>query len=206
MNKLTNIFIGVFGCFLFAWAGLIFIPSLQLGHLEPVTIEDTGEQVPKASSGLVDRGRQVYAANGCVYCHSQQVRPENKGSDLARGWGARRTVARDYINEKPPFLGSMRTGPDLSNIGRRQPSAEWHHRHHYAPRWVSPGSIMPAYAYLYKTQKIIGGGSVDALKLEAPYEPEEGFEVVPTEDAKALVAYLQSLDRSYPLKEAPEKQ
>ncbi len=65
------------------------------------------------------RGAQVYAANGCVYCHSQQVRPDYGGSDLERKWGERRSAPRDYIFEPIVFLGRMRTGPDLANVGHR---------------------------------------------------------------------------------------
>jgi cytochrome c oxidase cbb3-type subunit 2 len=206
VNKLTTLFAGIFGCFAFAWVGLVFIPNEQFGHLEPVVLEDTGDSVPKADSGLVTRGRQVYAAYGCVYCHTQQIRPVDVEDGHNRGWGARRTVARDYINERPPFLGTMRTGPDLTNIGHRQPSDEWHHKHLYMPWAVTPGSIMPSFSFLYETRKITGQPSPDAVKLDPPYAAAPGYEIVPTADAKALVAYLKSLDRTYPLTEAPEKQ
>lgn len=207
MNKLLTLFLGIFACFAFAWIGLVLIPNIQFGNLAPVTLEETGESVPKADSGLVARGRQVYAANGCVYCHTQQIRPVDVEENSNRGWGSRRTVARDYINERPPFLGSSRTGPDLANIGRRQPSAEWHHKNLYAPRDMNKSSIMPAFKFLYEKRKIGAAPSADALKLDdLPHaKPEAGYEIVPTADAKALVAYLKSLDRSYPLTEAPEK-
>jgi cytochrome c oxidase cbb3-type subunit 2 len=97
----------------------------------------------------------------------------------------------------------MRTGPDLSNIGRRQSSADWHHRHLYNPQAVSPGSVMAPFRFLYRLQKIAGERSAEALKLEGAEMPPPGWEVVPTPDAKALVAYLLSLDRSYALPEAP---
>src|SRR5437870_13506645 len=70
------------------------------------------------------RGARVYAANGCVYCHSQQVRPEYGGSDIERKWGDRRSAPRDYIFEPIVFLGKKRTGPDLANAGHRPPVQE----------------------------------------------------------------------------------
>jgi cytochrome c oxidase cbb3-type subunit 2 len=139
-----------------------------------------------------------------VYCHSQQVRQVGYGSDLERGWGARPTVARDYMRENPAFLGTMRTGPDLTNIGARQPSAMWHHQHLYQPGTVSPGSIMPSYRYLYRLQKIEGQRSANAIDLLPPDTAPDGYEIVPTYEAEALVAYLLSLNRNYPLPEAPE--
>lgn len=203
MNRMRNLFIGFFATFISSWLGLVLAPHLQFGGLKEHLDPDENQYFPPGRSGLAERGARVYAANGCVYCHTQQIRPAHQGSDLARGWGARRTVARDYIHDRPHFLGTMRTGPDLANIGHRQNSEEWHHKHLYAPHSTSRGSIMPPFRYLYKKQRIVGAPSPDALKLDGPDAPEPGFEIVPTEDAKALVAYLISLNRMYPLPEAP---
>lgn len=203
MNRGATLFLGIFLTFAFAWAGLVLAPYLQFGRLPSIVSEDSGQTLPPPLSGLAQRGHQVYAEMGCIYCHSQQVRGETQGSDLARGWGVRRTVARDYIGDRPHFLGTMRTGPDLSNIGRRQSSADWHHRHLYNPQAVSPGSVMAPFRFLYRLQKIAGERSAEALKIEGAETPPPGWEVVPTPDAKALVAYLLSLDRSYALPEAP---
>lgn len=200
MNRMLSLFIGIFATFAFAWVGLIVIPYFQLGHLQPFETED-GDVFPPPLSGLAQYGRKVYAANGCVYCHSQQIR--GGSSDIARGWGVRRTVARDYMNDRPVLLGSMRIGPDLTNIGKRQPSAEWHHLHLYQPQVVSPGSTMPPFRFLYKKQKIVGEPSSSALKLKGSDAPEAGYEIIPTREAKALVAYLLSLDRTYSLPEDP---
>jgi len=162
--------------------------------------EITGETFPPSMSGIAAEGQRVYGANGCVYCHSQQVRPKGYGSDIERGWGSRRTVSRDYINDEVVLLGNMRTSQDLANIGVRQPSAEWHYLHLYDPQSMVPGSLMPPSRFLFKKQKIKEGPSEDAIPVEGI---KEGYEVVPTEDAKHLVAYLLSLNESYSLPEAP---
>jgi cytochrome c oxidase cbb3-type subunit 2 len=60
---------------------------------------------------------------------------------------------------------------------------------------------MPAYRFLYEKRRISGEPSADALKLTDRDTPPEGWEIVPTYEAKALVAYLMSLDQSHPLKE-----
>src|SRR5438874_894866 len=73
---------------------------------------------------MAERGRKIYAANGCVYCHSQQVRADYAASDIERKWGTRRSAPRDYIFERPAMLGKLRMGPDLSNIGKRAPAEE----------------------------------------------------------------------------------
>ncbi len=204
MNNLTKIFLGIFLTFASSWVGLVALPYLNLGFLQPQVDEELGEVLPPPRPGLAAEGAKVYAAEGCVYCHSQQVRPEWAGSDIARGWGLRRTVPRDYIHDKPVYLGTMRTGPDLSNIGARQPSKDWHYKHLYAPRVMAGElSIMPAYRYLFKLQKMDGQQSAEALLFDTGVEVPEGYEIVPTERARALVEYLVSLNRNYSLDEAP---
>ncbi len=301
MKGVTGLFLGIFGTFAFSWAGLTLIPNWQIGHLDPQMDEEMTDIYPMPKSGMAERGMKVYAANGCVYCHSQQVRADYAASDLDRKWGTRRSAPRDYLFERPVMLGKMRMGPDLSNIGKRAPaeaespaplaspaanapgataatspatspaaspaassnasaapsanpsaspavaasspapaspapnasapppatspaapatttaetnatvngvppqySAAWHHQHLYNPRSVLAGSVsnMPAYKFLYEKRQITGERSVDALKLAGNDAPEEGWEIVPSYDAKCLVAYLMSLDQSHELKEA----
>ena len=206
MNRLPLLFIGIFATFASAWIGLVAYPYIALGNLQPLVDKDLGDIFPPPLSGQAIAGQRVYASAGCIYCHTQQVRqPYVTTSDIERGWGSRPTVARDFIREQPVFLGTMRTGPDLANVGKRWPDPMWHHRHLYEPEEVSPGSIMPAYRYLYRMQKIVGQPSAGAIEgLQGPHAPPPGWEVVPTEEARALVAYLLSLNRDYPLPEAPE--
>ena len=142
------------------------------------------------------RGRASYIANGCVYCHSQQPRSESFAPDAKRGWG-RASVPGDYYYDKPHLLGSMRTGPDLLNIGVRQPSKDWHLGHLYQPRAYVPGSIMPSYPYLFDIKDKVEPGE-DAIKLPPGYTPP-GKVVVPTPEVLDLVRYLQALKRDYPI-------
>ena len=191
-----------------SWFMMTLLPQIQLGGLQPAVNEEEGDIYPIPIGGIADQGRAVYAANGCFYCHTQQVKDGHAGTDLDRKWGLRRSVARDYIYDKPVMLGAMRIGPDLANVGiRRQEGAfeyspEWHYLHLYNPRTVRPGSIMPSFRYLFVQRKIVGQRSLDALDLKGPDAPPEGDEVVPNADARALVGYLQSLNRSNPLPEA----
>jgi cytochrome c oxidase cbb3-type subunit 2 len=315
MKGLQPIFLGIFGIFAFSWLGLTVVPNLQIGSLNPQSDEEGTDIYPMPPSGMALRGARVYAANGCAYCHTQQVRPEYGGADLERKWGERRSAPRDYIFEPVVMLGKMRTGPDLANVGHRpalqekeaagapsptagastetsptagvppttaeaspaaaaaspaaapaspagtpalaattapaiaspapevapgapatlppagngpaasiptsastmvadvtgltatgQPlpySAAWHHRHLYNPRSISEDSNMPAYRFLYEKRRIGGKVSPEALNFAAGKEElETGWEIVPSYDAKCLVAYLMSRNQSHPLKEA----
>jgi cytochrome c oxidase cbb3-type subunit 2 len=100
------------------------------------------------------------------------------------------------------MLGTMRTGPDLTNIGVRQPSEDWHLLHLYNPRITSTNSIMPPYAFLFEKRPIGREPAADALKLDGQFAPAAGYQIVPGAEAKALVAYLLSLKAAAPLPEA----
>lgn len=121
MKGLAPLFLGIFGTLAFSWMGLTVIPNWQIGHLNPQSDEEGTDTYPMPQSGMVERGAHVYAANGCIYCHSQQVRADYSADDIERKWGDRRSAPRDYIFERPVFLGKMRMGQDLANIGARAP-------------------------------------------------------------------------------------
>ena len=332
MKGLAPLFLGIFGTFAFSWVGLTVIPNWQIGHLNPQSDEEGTDTYPMPQSGMFARGARVYAANGCAYCHSQQVRADYSAADIERKWGDRRSAPRDYIFERPVFLGKMRMGQDLANIGARAPaeqespppagaaapaaspapsaapsgaspapagaaspspvlptskptgspspassptaapaaagaspapnasltpkptgspppagspatspsvprpnespaspsapvaaggspaaasapwpevtageppmySAAWHHVHLYSPRSINVDSVMPSYRFLYEARRISDAPSAEALHLTGSDAPREGWEIVPTFDAKCLVAYLMSLNQSHPLKE-----
>src|SRR6476646_4993208 len=124
MKGLAPLFLGIFGTFAFSWIGLTLIPTWQIGHLNPESDEEGTDIYPRPQSGLFTRGERVYAANGCIYCHSQQVRADYSADDIERKWGDRRSAPRDYIFERPVFLGKMRMGQDLTHIGARAPAPE----------------------------------------------------------------------------------
>jgi cytochrome c oxidase cbb3-type subunit 2 len=188
MNKYRVIFLGALATVLFAFSVLVFVPHLQLRTVEP----------PPGLRAYADSelaGRRVYVSLGCLYCHSQQVRSATFGSDSARGWG-RASYPEDYAYDYPHLLGTMRTGPDLMNIGSRQPSRAWHYAHLYAPRSVTPGSVMAAFPFLFvvKDQAEMGDEIVD---LPAGVGPP-GKVVVAGPEARALVTYLLGMKHDYP--------
>ena len=209
MKQPPPIFNGILAVFAISFAVLAMAPAIQLGSLQPTVDEDTGDIYPIDVSGVQAQGRAVYVSQGCVACHTEQVRGPSEGADIQRGWGVRRTVARDYIYEKPVLLGSMRFGPDLANIGSRKDpdnadkyTVAWHYMHLYNPQATSPGSIMPSYKFLFEDKKIVGQEDAEALKLTGNMAPAPGHEIVPSTEARDLVAYLTTLDHSHPLKEA----
>ncbi len=208
MSRSSYLFAGIFGSFAISCFALVLVPQVQIGNLQPQVDEEAGDIYPVNNPR---KGREVYASEGCYYCHSQQIRDPQNGLDIERGWGPRRTVARDYLYDRTAYLGSMRLGPDLTNVGTkewrnedkddpRKPlhrDATWQYLHLYQPTSIVRESNMPPYRYLFETRKITGQRSVEALNVPT----KDGYEVVPRPEAKHLVAYLLSLDSTHPVKE-----
>lgn len=189
MNRLVPIFIGALAILAFATFMLVIAPGAQIREQEPAR-----GLVPYTVQQLA--GRAQYVGLGCVYCHSQQPRsPGQTLADMARGWGRAPTSA-DYAYDRPHQLGTMRTGPDLLNVGARLPSRDWHLTHLYQPRAIFDWSIMPAYPFLFEEKERAQAGDV-VVRLDPAFRPQ-GKVVVARQEALDLVAYLQSLNRTYP--------
>jgi len=269
-----------------SWLGFVVAPIMQLGTAKQVTVLNSSDTYPLQRTGNATRGLQVYRANGCAACHTEQVRQDNVicnvfvtslgknsnavwkitsdifsknqklagqsalrklvfdlsrqmdefgshvwevskndadadadkitaaggkveihivpiGADISRGWGIRQSVAADYLYDYPVQLGSLRAGPDLSNIGARDPDLNWQLVHLYAPQALVKGSAMPPFRFLFEVRKIGDAPSSDALQFPKDFAPPAGCEVVPKPEAKQLASYLLSLRQDAPLYEAP---
>lgn len=189
MYSVRLLYIGALITFGVAFVALIVIPFMQLRPIPP-------ESNLKPYTEQELRGRAEYISQGCVYCHTQQVRDPSIGADAAWGWG-RPSVPGDYAYDYPHLLGTMRTGPDLSTIGVRQPNEQWHLLHLYNPRSVVSWSIMPSYPFLFEEKKEAEPGDT-ILHLPKEFAPE-GNIVVAKPSALDLVAYLLSLKRNFPV-------
>ena len=189
MRSETSLFGGALVMIAAATAVLVVLPYFQLHDVKP-----PAGLHPYTSAQL--RGRQEYIRQGCTYCHSQQPRDRAQAPDAQRGWG-RASVAADYFYDSPHLLGTMRTGPDLFNIGARQPSLDWNLGHLYQPRAFVPGSIMPSFPYLFEVKPKAEPGD-RVVTLPPSFAPAQGV-VVARPAVLDLVSYLVSLDHTYPL-------
>lgn len=195
MKNGFTFFLGLFLAVALAWAGIVMGSHVQLGHLAPYFDENEGKAFPERMPGIAAQGQLVYQDLGCAACHTQQVRRPDFGSDKARGWGDRQSVARDYVSQAHVQLGESRVGPDLATFGARPLAVDATRLTQYL--YEQHGG-MPAYRFLFEERKITGERSADALKAAAP----AGYEILPTHRAVALVAYLQSLNNVYEYPEA----
>ena len=206
MNRAPLLFLGIFFAIAFSWTGIILTNHIGYAKLQPVFDDNEGKAFPQLLPGDSVRGKEVYRDLGCVYCHTQQVRQPGFGTDIERGWGERGSVARDYIHESRVYLGTMRTGPDLRNVGARfvgEAGRNWHIQHFYNPAEISKvtiggieyGSTMPPFRFLFETRQIIGQPSSRAVHSLLPVkdQPPVGYEIVLTQRGEDLISYLLAL-------------
>ena len=159
-------------------------------------VQDHNEPIP-GSKPLTDqqkRGLDIYIAEGCLYCHTQQVRPLNVDKPFGRPSAPgdyARLAPQDIWRMTPEMLGTERNGPDLSNVADRQPSKTWNYIHLYDPRAVVKDSVMQAYHWLFKIKRTPGPDDI-VVPVPPEYAPKDG-KVVATEKAEDLVAYLMTL-------------
>ncbi|MCH2450358.1 MAG: cytochrome c [Gracilimonas sp.] len=172
--------------------------TLIIAVLPATWVQQQNEPLPASEpmTELQRKGLNIFISEGCVYCHTQQVRPiemdENWGRPSAPGDYAR-INRQDVWRQTPAVLGSERTGPDLSNIGKRQPSDVWHYMHLYNPRSVVKESIMPSYPWLFEVVENPSDGAT-TVSMPEGYGPKNGT-IIATREAEALVAYLKSLSQ-----------
>jgi cytochrome c oxidase cbb3-type subunit 2 len=189
-NNHTKLFSLVFALFVALTLIVAILPAIKN--------QDDNAPLPNTEklSGNALRGKDIYIANGCVACHSQQVR----NVDMDKMWGERPSIAADYARvertsiwtNSATLMGTERTGPDLTNIGTRQPSLDWHLIHLYNPRAVVEKSVMPAYSWMFEKRDNVKEGEV-VVNIPSQFLKGAPGKIIAKQEALDLVAYLQTL-------------
>jgi cytochrome c oxidase cbb3-type subunit I/II len=174
----------------------------------------------KPYSPLELQGRDLYIREGCYTCHSQMIRPFRSETERYGEY----SKAGEFVYDHPFQWGSKRTGPDLHRIGNKYPDS-WHYNHMLEPTSMSPGSIMPNYAWMLDDDL---DTSTTAAKIRAmqtlgvPYPhgydqiankdlmhqadsivknlADAGIKTVPTKEIVAMIAYLQRMGTDIKMK------
>lgn len=218
-----------------AFTGLALIAILIGGIIEFVPTFLIKSNIPtietvKPYTPLELHGRDIYIREGCNNCHSQLIRPFRSEAVRYDPIDMEYSKAGEYVYDHPFLWGSKRTGPDLHRVGKKYPDS-WHYFHMMDPTTMSPGSIMPAYPWLFDDFIDVDAtaGKISALRtVGVPYEEGfeefalekltqqadsiasglfyEGIEVHPETEIVALIAYLQRLGTDIKVKEISENQ
>jgi len=120
----------------------------QINNLEELAGHQLGF---RSRQELIKLGEHIYAIEGCWYCHTDQTRTLVQdlvlnGSD---SYPAPPSSANEYIYQEITFPGTRRIGPDLSRVGVKRPSRDWHKSHFWSPKTASKGSIMPSFRHFF---------------------------------------------------------
>ena len=174
---------------------IAIMPAMKLQEVQPLPgMEELSQEELK--------GLQIYVSENCMACHTQQVR----NIEMDQVWGQRPSLASDYFYSKqrldlwrqsPSLLGSERTGPDLTEVGKRQPGKEWHLLHLFNPRIVVKESVMPGYPWLFEEKSpamVTKKDIIVPVASELLKNPDHKLVAKP--EALALVTYLQSLSQT----------
>ncbi len=152
--------------------GFFAMSVLTLGIWPGAVLE---EEITRSAPEIVlpltaseQRGREIYAREGCAYCHTQQIR--HTQADVERF--GRAVIAWETELDYPHLWGTRRIGPDLAREASVR-SEDWQRAHLFSPRAVARDSVMPAYPYLFR-------GSPDQ----------------PTQEGRDLLAYLDTLGKA----------
>jgi len=187
---------------LFTTALVLFVGLTIIVAIKPA-INNQENNAPLPNSEPLTKmemaGKKVYISQGCVACHTQQVR----GVEMDKVWGNRPGIAADYAGiERTDFwrntatlMGTERTGPDLTNIGKRQPSLAWNLLHLYQPRAVVKESIMPVYPWLFEVVDSVLDDEVEVV-IPEKYRKNSVEKIIASQEVLELVAYLQSLEQT----------
>lgn len=224
---LKTFLIGMLASFGLAWMCVIAIPAAKMSTLPPVKMNAEDEDAPyyqRNTAGRIKNGAEIYAANGCYYCHTQLIRPTYLGRQIWRADIAgrvdkkedidtrRETSYHDYDGEDFAMIGRTRVGPDLSNFGYRAEK-------YAAAAGMSPEQWIVEHLYNPRNSALFVGDQGQKLDRDWSNCPSQRqmFEKVPTngqgdslavsaesgddtqviagEQARVLASYLMSLKR-----------
>lgn len=198
-----------------SWSAIVLSPAIQWSDYQPAKDDNTGTYYPGRRPGLAEQGREVYRANGCYHCHTQNVRRKGLGQDIENGAGPRRTVALDFLFDEQVMPGEFRFGPDLANFGARARKGIGADTNAlvssvlaklYNPRSGQVGSSMPGYEFLFEVRKPTPSDAGNIVKVETTDTVPPGQAIIAKHSAVALAHYLLSLDSTVSVFESPVPQ
>src|SRR5262245_53194657 len=117
MNYGPLIFLAAFFALSTSWFGYVLTPSVQLGWMQQTNTIPAGATYPVARPGVAREGIEVYRANGCAYCHSQQVTQTGTVCDVVLSAAGTNQVALiDALRKERPGLSEAEASELVSGL------------------------------------------------------------------------------------------
>ena len=176
--------------FFFAVALFVVIAFAGLIEILPNFAQQSQPTVgTKPYSTLELTGRHVYIKNSCNACHSQLIRPFKSETDR---YGAY-SKSGEYAYDRPFLWGSKRTGPDLMRVGNYR-TTDWHENHMMDPIGTVPGSVMPAYTWMFTNLADVDTAYAEQLAIKSvfkvPYSMGDEKILIPMQDGTSEIVEI----------------
>ncbi len=133
-------------------------------------------------------GRHVYIKNSCNACHSQLIRPFKAETDRYGSY----SLSGEYAYDRPFLWGSKRTGPDLHRVGNYR-TTDWHENHMREPQSVVPGSIMPAYPWMFENSADVATAYAEQVTVKNAFSVPYNQEIPMKDGSKVTVVLADTL-------------
>ncbi len=134
-------------------------------------------------------GRHVYIKNSCNACHSQLIRPFKAETDRYGSY----SLSGEYAYDRPFLWGSKRTGPDLMRVGNYR-TTDWHENHMKDPEAVVPGTLMPAYPWMFTNAANIETAYAEQLTVKNVFSVPYNKEIPMKDGSRAIVKLADTLE------------
>jgi cytochrome c oxidase cbb3-type subunit 2 len=175
--------------FFFAVAVFVTIAFAGLVEILPNFAQASQPTIgTKPYSTLELAGRNVYIKNSCNACHSQLIRPFKSETDRYGHY----SLSGEYAYDRPFLWGSKRTGPDLMRVGNYR-TTDWHENHMKDPAAIVPGSIMPAYRWMFKNLADINTAYAEQVTVQKVFGVPYNKNIPMKDGSTSIVKMADSL-------------
>jgi cytochrome c oxidase cbb3-type subunit II len=113
MKSGFHVFLAAFIALGLSWCGFVFAPAKQLGTAKQVAVLNSTDVYPLQRTGDAALGLQVYRANGCAACHTEQVQQDGVSCE----------VVLASSGKNPPAVSNLVSATKLSGLTKDEANA-----------------------------------------------------------------------------------
>jgi cytochrome c oxidase cbb3-type subunit 2 len=114
MKNGFRVFLAAFIALGLSWYGFVLVPARQLGTEKLSTILSSTDTYPRQPSGDAALGLQIYRANGCAACHTEQIRQDGVACDVVLTGAGKNPAAVSNLVSKLKLTGLTKEEADAA--------------------------------------------------------------------------------------------